>query len=149
MYHHAVCKKCGLFLVTFQNKKQKKRERKEQRKKIIFYFYIIIYCVRSMSCFTFLCLCVWFLPAFQYRTPKKKKQKKKFDNRLFSLVCFVFPNQGIRLLTFINYSYICAWMHVHGRHLEETVLWATITWSEMGKTYRTYKLKRSIPTCYH
>ena len=33
-------------------------------------------------------------------------------------------------------------MHVHGRrHLKETVLWATITWSEMGKTYRTYKLK--------
>ena len=85
MYHHAVCKKCGLFLVTFQNKKQKKRERKEQRKKIIFYFYIIIYCVRSMSCFTFLCLCVWFLPAFQYRTPKKKNKKRNLTIDFFRL----------------------------------------------------------------
>ena len=32
---------------------------------------------------------------------------------------------------------------------KKTVLGATITWSEMGKTYRTYKLKRSIPTCRH
>ena len=35
------------------------------------------------------------------------------------------------------------WMHVHRRHLQETVLWGAITWSELGKTYRTYKLKRS------
>ena len=45
LHHHAVCKKFGLFLVTFQNK----TKRKEERKKIIVYFYIIIYCVRSMS----------------------------------------------------------------------------------------------------
>ena len=34
-------------------------------------------------------------------------------------------------------------MHVDaGRDLKETVLWGTITWSEMAN--KTYKLKRSI-----
>ena len=144
-----MCKKLGLFLVTFQNKKK----RREERKNIIFYLYMIIYCLRSMSWFTFLCVCVcvcvcvWFLPTFQYRTPKKKQKKLTTD--FFSLCVLFSQIREFALWIFINYAYICAWMHVHGRHLKETVLWATITWSEMGKTYRTYKLKSSIPTCCH
>ena len=31
---------------------------------------------------------------------------------------------------FINYANICTWMHVHRK---QSILWGTITWSEMGK----------------
>ena len=76
--------------LVFSNvsKQNKKKERKKEGKKIICYFYIIIYCVRSMPWFTFLCLCVWFLPTFQYRRPKKRK-KKNLTIDLFSL-CVLF-----------------------------------------------------------
>ena len=67
--------------------------------------------------------------------------------RPFQLVCFNFPNTDYVILSrkfafclFINYAYklfhklcklfIYKWI---GRHLKETVLWSTITWSEMGK----------------
>ena len=33
----------------------------------------------------------------------------------------------------INYVYIGNWMHLHKTQLEKTILWGTITWSEMGK----------------
>ena len=36
---------------------------------------------------------------------------------------------------FVNYAYIGTWMHVRKTKFEKkkTVLWGTITWSEMGK----------------
>ena len=110
MYHHAVFKKFGLFLVTFQNEKKKKR--KEERKKITFYFYIIIYCVRSMSWFTFLCVCecvcVWFLPTFQYRTPKTKNKKRNLTIDFFSLyVLFSQIREFAFWFSLIMHIYVC------------------------------------------
>ena len=84
LYHHAVCKKFGLFLVTFQNEKKKKGRKKENY--ILFLYNYILRAFHVMIHFSLCvceCVCVWFLPTFQYRTPNKKKQKKKFDNRLF------------------------------------------------------------------
>ena len=54
--------------------------------------------------------------------------------RMVSLAClFCFPNvlRGICLL--YNYAYIYTWVHEQKTTLKETVLWGTITWSEMGK----------------
>ena len=130
MYHHAVCKKFGLFLVTFL---------------LIFYCYIIIYIAYVPCHDSLFFLCVWFLFTFQYRKPKKKK---KLTIDFFSLYSLFSQIREFALWHFINYAYICTWIHVHGRQ-KETVLWSAITWSKLRKTYRTYKLKRSIPTCYH
>ena len=127
LYHHAVCKKFGLFLVTFQKK------RKEENNIIFLYNYI--YCLRSMSWFTFLFVCVWFLSTFQCIALLKKKLTIHF----FSLYALFSQIREFAFWHFINYAYICTWMHLHGRHLKETVLW--------GAKWR--KLKRSIPTCYH
>ena len=43
---------------------------------------------------------------------------------------------------FINYAKVARERTGIGRHLKETILWSTITWSEMGK--QTYELKWSI-----
>ena len=138
MYHHAVCKKFGLFLAKFQNKKRRKEEN------IILFLYNYIYCLRFMSWFTFRFVCVWFLSTFQYRRAKKKKIDDRIFFSLFALFSYL---REFAFWHFINYAYICTWVHVHGRHLKETVLCDVITCSELGKKYRIYKLKRSIPTC--
>ena len=119
-----------MLIMSFSNVPKKKKEK--ERKKIIFSFYIIYICIACVPCHDslfFVCVCGSFL----HFSIARQKKKKKYDDRL------------------INYAYICTWMHVHGRHLQETVLWDAITCSEFGKTYRIYncKLKRSIPTCYH
>ena len=65
---------------------------------------------------------------------------------------FCFPNSDHVMFSrefafclFINYAFICMWMHVHKTKFEKkTVLWGTIRWSEMGK--KTYNLKNSIVT---
>ena len=116
----------------------------KKKKKVIFYFYIIIniaYVPCHDSLF-FVCVCDSFLH-FSIASQKKKKLTIDF----FSLYSLFSQIREFALWHFINYAYICTWIHVHGRH----------NWTELGKTYRTYKLKtsrtyklkRSIPTCYH
>ena len=73
------------------------------------------------------CVCVWFLPTFQYHTPKKKKRKEILTIDFFRLYVLFSQIREFAFWLFINYAYICAWLYVHGRHLKETVLWATIT----------------------
>ena len=58
------------------------------------------------------------------------------ENRPFQLVHFVFPfqtmwcSQEFSFCLFISYAYICTCIRWH---LKETILWSSITWSEMGK----------------
>ena len=111
----------------------------------ILLLYNYIYCLRSMPWFTFLFVCV--IP-FYISVSQAKKKKKKLTIDFFSLYSLFSQIREFALWHFINYAYICTWIHVHGRQ-KETVLWSAITWSKLRKTYRTYKLKRSIPTCYH
>ena len=85
MYHHAVCKKFGLFLAKFQNKKRRKEEN------VILFLYNYIYCLRFMSWFTFrfVCVCDSFLH-FSIAGPKKKKLTTEFF-----LACLLwFPKWG-------------------------------------------------------
>ena len=132
MYYHAVYKKFGLFLVTFPKKEESN----------ILFLYNYIYCLRSMPWSSFLFVCDSFLH-FSIAS-----QKKKLTIDFYSLYSLFSQIMEFALWHFINYAYICTWIHVHGRQ-KETVFWDAITCSELGKTYRTYKLKRSIPTCYH
>ena len=73
-----------MLIMSFSNVPKKK-----ERKKIIFSFYINIYVLLAfhvMIHFLCVCLCVWFLSTFQYRTPKKKKWKITIDFfRLYAL----------------------------------------------------------------
>ena len=127
--------------LVFNNVSKQKTKKRTGRKKennILFLYNYILRAFHVMIHFS-LCVCVCVIPSYISVSHAKKHKKRNLTMDLFSLY----------VLYFINYAYICAWMHVHGRHLKEIVLWATITWSEMGKTYRTYKLKRSIPTCCH
>ena len=87
-----MCKKLGLFLVTFQNKKK----RREERKNIIFYLYMIIYCLRSMSWFTFLCVCVCVCvcDSFLHFSIARQKKSKKNWQQTFLACVFCFPKSG-------------------------------------------------------
>ena len=67
---------------------------------------------------------------------KQKKNCPKRGNTF--LACYVLFSQFRHVMfpreftfsSFINYAYICTCIR---RHLKETVLWGTITWSEIRK----------------
>ena len=71
-----------------------------------------------------------------FRFEAKKKIARKEENTF--LACYVLFSQFRHVMfsreftfsSFINYAYICTCVR---RHLDETVLWGNITWSEIGK----------------
>ena len=135
------------WLVFSNVSKQKKKKGRKKEHNILFIYDHILLAFHVMIHFSLcVCVCDSFL---HFSIARQKKSKKNLTTDFFSLCVLFSQIRELAFWIFINYAYICAWMHVHGRHLKETVLWATITWSEMGKTYRTNKLKRSIPTRYH
>ena len=78
-------------------------------------------------------------------------KKKKHDQYTFIPCMFRFPNSDHFMFSrefafclFINYAYVCTWMHVYKTTFEKkkTVLWGSVTWSVMEN--KTYKLKTSI-----